>query len=99
MKTISDLCFVLSRDAANKLVDPERPGDFNQAMMELGATICTPKTPSCTTCPVQKHCFAQRQVGTCTDYCILCSMGITLLRLVTESLSYDFSALHFSILT
>lgn len=28
---------------ADQLVDPERPGDFNQAVMELGATVCTPK--------------------------------------------------------
>lgn len=40
------------------LVDPVRPGDFNQAMMELGATVCTPKQPSCGSCPVAKHCLA-----------------------------------------
>ncbi|CAB1324669.1 unnamed protein product [Coregonus sp. 'balchen'] len=33
---------------ANTLVSPERPGDFNQAMMELGARVCTPKGPLCT---------------------------------------------------
>uniref|UniRef100_A0A7N8X1J8 Adenine DNA glycosylase n=1 Tax=Mastacembelus armatus TaxID=205130 RepID=A0A7N8X1J8_9TELE len=38
---------------ANMLVDPERPGDFNQAMMELGARVCTPKGPLCSQCPVQ----------------------------------------------
>ncbi|XP_064605854.1 adenine DNA glycosylase-like [Liolophura sinensis] len=38
---------------ANKLVDQERPGDFNQSLMELGATVCTPKTPSCSECPVK----------------------------------------------
>ena len=31
-------------------------GDFNQAMMELGATVCTPRIPKCVTCPVQSHC-------------------------------------------
>ncbi|KAM9384440.1 adenine DNA glycosylase [Pholidichthys leucotaenia] len=41
---------------ANMLVDPERPGDFNQAMMELGARVCTPKGPLCSQCPVQAHC-------------------------------------------
>ncbi|GAB1614084.1 A/G-specific adenine glycosylase [Mammaliicoccus lentus] len=35
-----------------------KSGDFNQAMMELGATICTPKKPICILCPVQKHCEA-----------------------------------------
>ena len=39
-----------------KLLDPQRAGDFNQAMMELGATVCTPKAPSCLTCPVMQLC-------------------------------------------
>ncbi|XP_067846239.1 adenine DNA glycosylase isoform X2 [Heptranchias perlo] len=46
----------------NTLVDPVRPGDFNQAMMELGATVCTPKAPLCSECPLQTHCRAYRQV-------------------------------------
>jgi A/G-specific adenine glycosylase len=36
-----------------------RPGDFNQAMMELGATVCVPGQPRCATCPVQKWCVTQ----------------------------------------
>lgn len=47
---------------ANTLVDPERPGDFNQAMMELGARVCTPKGPLCKQCPVQSHCHSYRKV-------------------------------------
>uniref|UniRef100_A0A672L2W4 Adenine DNA glycosylase n=1 Tax=Sinocyclocheilus grahami TaxID=75366 RepID=A0A672L2W4_SINGR len=47
---------------ADTLVDPERPGDFNQAMMELGARVCTPKSPLCGQCPVQTHCHAFRKV-------------------------------------
>ncbi|XP_055497652.1 adenine DNA glycosylase isoform X4 [Leucoraja erinacea] len=47
---------------ANTLVDLVRPGDFNQAMMELGATVCTPKAPLCAECPVQTHCRAYQQV-------------------------------------
>ncbi|MDD4890079.1 MAG: A/G-specific adenine glycosylase [Phycisphaerae bacterium] len=43
---------------AEQLVDPRRPGDFNQAMMELGAMVCTPATPSCGKCPVAKLCRA-----------------------------------------
>lgn len=35
---------------------PERAGDFNQAIMELGATVCTPKSPHCLTCPVMEQC-------------------------------------------
>uniref|UniRef100_UPI00398F1428 adenine DNA glycosylase-like isoform X2 n=1 Tax=Pristiophorus japonicus TaxID=55135 RepID=UPI00398F1428 len=47
---------------ANILVDPVKPGDFNQAMMELGATVCTPKAPLCSECPVQAHCRAYQRV-------------------------------------
>jgi A/G-specific adenine glycosylase len=36
-----------------------RPGDFAQAMMDLGATICTPKSPACGICPVASHCAAR----------------------------------------
>jgi A/G-specific adenine glycosylase len=43
---------------AEQLVDPDAPGDFNQAMMELGATICTPDAPNCLLCPVREDCRA-----------------------------------------
>ncbi|KAM6262454.1 adenine DNA glycosylase [Porphyrio hochstetteri] len=49
-------------DMANALVDRSRPGDFNQALMELGATVCTPKAPLCGECPVKQHCQARRRV-------------------------------------
>jgi A/G-specific adenine glycosylase len=41
---------------ANRLLDPAHPGDFNQAMMELGATICLPRNPQCTACPLFTGC-------------------------------------------
>ena len=41
---------------AEALLDRERPGDFNQAMMELGATICTPREPNCSVCPLKTFC-------------------------------------------
>ena len=47
---------------AGELLDPKSPGDWNQAMMELGATICTPGAPQCLLCPVGKFCRA-RQSG------------------------------------
>ncbi|XP_071897830.1 adenine DNA glycosylase isoform X2 [Anas platyrhynchos] len=47
---------------ANALVDRSRPGDFNQALMELGATVCTPKAPLCGECPVKQHCRARLRV-------------------------------------
>ncbi|KFZ63931.1 A/G-specific adenine DNA glycosylase, partial [Podiceps cristatus] len=41
-------------DMANALVDRSRPGDFNQALLELGATVCVPKGPLCEECPVRQ---------------------------------------------
>ena len=49
-------------ELANKLVPEDRPGDFNQALMEFGATLCTPQSPQCHTCPLRKHCRALKQV-------------------------------------
>ncbi len=43
---------------ARGLTPPQRTGDFAQAMMDLGATICTPKTPACALCPWNKSCAA-----------------------------------------
>jgi A/G-specific adenine glycosylase len=43
-------------ERAQGLLDPEHPGDFNQAMMELGATVCTPQAPQCLVCPVTAFC-------------------------------------------
>lgn len=43
---------------AGQLVDSQRPGDFNQALMELGATLCTPSGPDCSSCPVSAQCGA-----------------------------------------
>lgn len=45
--------------AAEQLLDRERPGEFNQAMMELGATVCTPRAPVCLVCPVVDLCRTQ----------------------------------------
>lgn len=43
---------------AETLVRGLHPGDFNQAVMELGALVCTPKAPNCLACPVASHCAA-----------------------------------------
>lgn len=48
---------------ATEHVHKERPGDWNQALMELGATICKPVDPKCLECPVASHCKAN-QAGT-----------------------------------
>jgi A/G-specific adenine glycosylase len=42
--------------SAENLLSPQRPGDFNQAMMELGATVCLPAEPRCLLCPVRNWC-------------------------------------------
>ncbi len=45
---------------SEELVCRERPGDFNQALMELGAMVCTPKQPGCQECPLQSICRAKK---------------------------------------
>jgi A/G-specific adenine glycosylase len=45
-------------ELAAKWVPTRRPGDWNQALMELGATVCTPRVPRCTACPVRRSCRA-----------------------------------------
>jgi A/G-specific adenine glycosylase len=45
---------------ANELLARDRPGDWNQAIMELGETVCTPVAPICSACPVTAHCEAYR---------------------------------------
>ncbi|MFW6199031.1 MAG: A/G-specific adenine glycosylase, partial [Gemmatimonadota bacterium] len=47
------------RRKAGSLVDPKRPGCFNQALMELGATVCTPTAPACARCPLEQLCLAR----------------------------------------
>lgn len=61
------------REIAAQLVDPLRPGDFNQSLMELGATVCTPLNPSCSSCPASEFCHAlsivkQDSTAAVTDY-------------------------------
>ncbi len=47
------------RSLGSGLVPAERPGDFAQAMMDLGATLCVPDKPSCLLCPLKQHCRAR----------------------------------------
>lgn len=46
---------------ASRLTPARRPGDFAQAMMDLGATICTPRSPACGICPLIEDCAARAQ--------------------------------------
>ncbi len=45
-----------TEELAGILLDPKRPGDFNQSMMELGATVCLPRNPMCLVCPIKRAC-------------------------------------------
>ena len=49
----------LWQEAADLARGPH-PGDLNQALMELGATVCTPRAPRCPACPIARHCEAHR---------------------------------------
>ena len=49
------------RELMDEAVSAERPGAFNQALMDLGATVCLPKNPQCSLCPLQPLCLAYAQ--------------------------------------
>ncbi len=49
------------RDHAARLLDARHPGDFNQALMELGALVCRPAAPACDACPLAESCAARAQ--------------------------------------
>ena len=51
-------------DLATNLLDNNHPGTFNQALMELGALVCTPKSPACNTCPLSFACEALKRSET-----------------------------------
>lgn len=50
-----------AQDMADALPKEARAGDLAQALMDLGATVCTPRTPNCAMCPLWDHCEARRQ--------------------------------------
>ncbi len=49
------------REKATRMLDPMRAGDFNQALMELGATVCVPRDPRCSRCPWSVECRANQR--------------------------------------
>lgn len=53
-------CWRKLQDTADTLLAARAPGDWNQAMMELGATVCTPRSPQCLLCPVSEFCQARK---------------------------------------
>src|SRR5690554_4459362 len=54
----------LIQQLVDDLIPAEQPGDFNQAVMELGATVCTPSNPKCEECPLQPNCVAAKLATT-----------------------------------
>lgn len=61
-KTNAEIASRIEKD-----IDPDRPGDFNQALMDLGAGICTPKSPKCDACPFETSCEANL-LGLASDF-------------------------------
>jgi len=49
------------KETAQRMLDVRRPGDFNQALMELGATVCLPRVPQCLLCPLREQCAARAE--------------------------------------
>jgi A/G-specific adenine glycosylase len=49
------------KEKADELLDKNQPGDFNQAMMDIGALICTPNKPDCAQCPLHAACIARKE--------------------------------------
>ena len=64
------------------------PGDFNQAMMELGATVCTPANPACGECPLAKVCVAHRE-GSWSEYPVKRKKGALPVRETTSVVVKD----------
>ena len=56
--TLGEVSETIAKEQLNTLIPNKNPGDFNEAMMELGATICTPKNPKCFKCPIKGYCQA-----------------------------------------
>jgi A/G-specific adenine glycosylase len=54
-------------EAMRKIISQDEPGEFNQALMDLGSSICTPTSPRCEECPLQDYCLAFEQ-GRQTDF-------------------------------
>jgi len=67
-------------DAAEQLLSRTRPGDFNQALMELGATVCLPRAPLCETCPVAGFCRGREAVKTAAKPRNMLEVAYELLR-------------------
>ena len=52
------------QEIADELIQSSNPGEYNQAVMELGALICTPKNPACERCPISQQCISLQRMQT-----------------------------------
>ncbi len=52
------------KEIGSQIMEDDHPGDINQALMDLGSQICTPRSPLCSDCPVSQHCMAYRECRT-----------------------------------
>lgn len=68
--------------AVHELIDPADPSSFNQGLMELGAIVCTPKSPMCGLCPVSDVCFAYERN-------VQAELPVKTKKTKTETLRYD----------
>ncbi|MBI2819108.1 MAG: A/G-specific adenine glycosylase [Acidobacteria bacterium] len=75
-------------ELASGLMSSQRPGDFNQAMMELGATVCLPQQPKCGQCPVRRNCLAYSR-GTVKEYPLARCKGKPVQRQYVAALAQD----------
>jgi A/G-specific adenine glycosylase len=73
---------------ASELLSVRRPGDFNQAMMELGATVCLPRDPECGRCPIQAHCRASLR-GEVVRFPLTRAKPATILRRFVAAVARD----------
>ena len=58
LRALDDSSAASLQSLADKLLDRSQPGEYNQAVMELGSQVCTPRSPACARCPVRSHCRA-----------------------------------------
>ncbi len=75
-------------ELANELLDKNRPGDYNQAIMEFGSQKCKPSNPECESCPLQENCVAYQQKR-------VHKLPVKLKKTKTKKLFFNYLYIHF----
>ena len=75
-------------ELANELLDKNRPGDYNQAIMEFGSQKCKPSNPECESCPLQENCVAAQQKR-------VHKLPVKLKKTKTKKLFFNYLYIHF----